>query len=282
MADTIYSFVDESGDPVLFGRKRGSGSIVGNPGYSHYFIMGKLEVDDPVGLSQKLNALREDLLADPYFAGVESFKTERTKTALGFHANNDLPEVRYQVFRLLREQGQALRFHAVVADKKVLAEKEIARRKTDPKARYNENSLYDGLVRELYSKFHRMADAYHVWLAKRGKSDRNEALRMAIEHAENDFEYKFGFRRGEWQINVSNLETTTCLQAVDYFFWAVQRFYEPRTHTQSGKFVREDRYLNMLWPQIGEIQAYYERSSENQQSIADIPVCFTGFSHRPV
>lgn len=253
MTDTLYSFVDESGDPVLFGKKRGSGPIVGNEGCSHYFIMGKLEVDDPVHLSKKLNALREDLLADPYFAGVESFKPERNKTAHGFHANNDLPEVRYQVFRLLREQGDALRFHAVVADKQVIAAREMARRETDPKVRYAENSLYDGLVRELYSKFHRMADAYHVWIAKRGKSDRNEALKQALEHAENDFERKFGFRRGEWQINVSNPETTTCLQAVDYFLWAVQRFYEPRLHPQNGKIIREDRYLNMLQSQIGEI-----------------------------
>jgi hypothetical protein len=75
-------------------------------------------------------------------------------------------------------------------------------------------------------------------------------------NAENDFESKFGFRRGQssdWQVTVSNPETTTCLQAVDYFLWAAQRFYEPRRHAHSGKIIREDRYLNMLWPQIGEI-----------------------------
>jgi len=252
-SETIYSFVDESGDPTLFGKKRGSGPIIGNEGCSHYFIMGKLEVEDPVGLSKKLNALREDLLADPYFASVESFKPERKKTALGFHANNDLPEVRYEVFKLLLAEGKAVRFHAVVADKMMIAESEIKRRETDPKARYNENSLYDGLIRELYSKFHSMADAYHVWISKRGKSDRNEAFKLALEQAENDFEAKFGFRRGPWQVNISNPETTTCLQAVDYYLWAVQRFYEPRKHALSGKIVREDRYLNMLWPQIGEI-----------------------------
>ena len=157
MPDQIQSYVDEAGDPTLFGSKRGSGVIVGNDGCSKFFIMGKLEVADPASLSQKLTALRHELLADPYFAGVESFKPERPKTAHGFHANNDLPEVRYQVFKLLREMGINLRFHAVVADKMVIASREIKRREEDPKARYQENSVYDGLIRELYGKFHHMA-----------------------------------------------------------------------------------------------------------------------------
>lgn len=52
--------------------------------------MGKLEVADPESLSQKLTALRHEILADPYFARVGSFKPERPKTTHGFHAYNDL------------------------------------------------------------------------------------------------------------------------------------------------------------------------------------------------
>ena len=244
MSDRIHSYVDEAGDPTLFGRKRGSGVIVGNDGCSKFFILGKLEVTDPESLATHLTDLRHELLADPYFAGVESFKPERPKTAHGFHANNDLPEVRYQVFKLLRGLGDELRFHAVVTDEMVLAARETKRREQDPKARYQENSVYDGLIRELYGKFHRIADEYHIWIARRGKSDRNKALRQAIEHAEKDFEAKFGFgRNADWHINVSDPNATVCLQAVDYFLWTVQRFYERR----------EPRFLDMMWPQVGEI-----------------------------
>jgi hypothetical protein len=228
----------------LFGRKRESGVIVGNEGCSKFFIMGKLEVSDPEALSAKLTELRRDLLSDPYFAGVASFNPERPKTAHGFHANNDLPEVRYQVFKLLRGMGSDLRFHAVVADKTVIAARELKRREHDPKARYQENSVYDGLIRELYGKFHRLADEFHICIARRGKSDRNKALRVAIEHAENDFEAKFGFgRNADWHIEVSDPNSTVCLQGVDYFLWAVQRFYERQ----------EPRFIDMMWPQMGEI-----------------------------
>ena len=76
MPDQIHSYVDEAGDPTLFGRKRGSGVIVGNDGCSKFFIMGKLEVFDPSSLENKLYKLHNILMADPYFAGVESFKPE--------------------------------------------------------------------------------------------------------------------------------------------------------------------------------------------------------------
>ena len=247
-------FVDEAGDPTLF---HSSGKpIVDTVGCSRFFIIGKLEVDDPPTLSQSLTELREELLADPYFAGVESFRPERKKTARLFHAKDDLPEVRYRVFNLLRAAGSALRFHAVVCDKQALLKSEMERRGQDPRYRYQPDTIYDGLIRSLCSKFHRLADRYEICVAKRGAKDRNQAIRAAIEHAERDFEQKFGFSRGggeAWDITISNPKETVCLQAVDYFLWAVQRFYEVRRHPTTGEDIREDRYLKMLWSQIGEI-----------------------------
>jgi hypothetical protein len=40
-------------------------------------------------------------LADPYFKGVPSMQADAKKTALFFHAKDDLPEVRREVFRVL-------------------------------------------------------------------------------------------------------------------------------------------------------------------------------------
>lgn len=254
--EILHYFVDEAGDPSLFQGRRGK-PIMGTPGCSRYFILGKLEVDDPADLAAKLQALRADLVADPYFAGVESFRPERGKTALAFHAKDDLPEVRHQVFHLLRGEQATLRFHAIVCDKEVLTRKEIGKREVDPAYRYQPNALYDSLVRSLFSKFHRLADNYGLCVARRGHKDRNQAITQALEHAERDFERSFGFSRGgvdAWRIVVSDPKTEVCLQAVDYFLWAVQRFYELRLHPRSGEALpREDRYLNMLLGQIAEI-----------------------------
>jgi len=253
-AEVQWLFVDEAGDPTLF-HSYGKPSV-DTPGCSRFFLLGKLEVDKPAELSNALTNLRQELLADPYFAGVESFRPERKKTALLFHAKDDLPEVRYRVLGLLRGAGSALRFHAVVCDKLNLLKREQARRDKEPGHRYDPDSIYDGLVQSLFSKFHRLADRYEVCVARRGKKDRNAAIQAALEHAERDFERKFGFSRGgkdAWNITISDPEKTICLQAVDYFLWAIQRFYEVRRHPQTCDEIREDRFLNMLWPQIGEI-----------------------------
>lgn len=58
------------------------------------------------------------------------------------------------------------------------------------------------------------------------------------------FEGRFGFRHPGRQTVVSSTPAeTACLQAVDYFLWALQRFYERK----------EDRFLELIWPQVGEV-----------------------------
>jgi hypothetical protein len=219
-------------------------------------------VENPAALVGKLTALRQQMLADPMFAGTESFKPDRKKTAVAFHAKDDLPEVRFRVFDLLRQCGDQLRFYAVVCDKFKLQEVEAAKRAVQPGYRFNENSVYDFLMRELFGKFHRLADRYEVCVAKRGNSTRNEAMKTALAHAEADFVGKFGFSRSQHEITVQQSKENPCLQAVDYFLWALQRFYEvkrnaatkqPQLDSKTGLVIREDRFLNAVWPQVGEI-----------------------------
>jgi hypothetical protein len=71
-ADELHLFVDEAGDPNLF--DAAGTLIVETDGCSRFFIMGKLEVENPDLLAGRLTELRTELLADPYFAGVPSFR----------------------------------------------------------------------------------------------------------------------------------------------------------------------------------------------------------------
>ena len=57
----------------------------------------------------------------------------------------------------------------------------------------------------------------------------------------------FGAARGAWRVEVSDPRATVCLQATDYFLWTVQRFYERH----------EARFMDVLWPRIGEIHDLY-------------------------
>jgi len=253
-SDLCHLFVDEAGTPDIFDAK--GRNNIGQSGCSRFFLLGMLEVDEPRPLAEALTGLREGLLRDPYFASAESFRPERRKTALLFHAKDDLPEVRVKVFDLLRSFGGALRFRAVVSDKEAIRKREEAKRAATPGYRYAPDDLYDELTRGLFGHFSRMADRYRLRIARRGNRDRNAALRTALEQAEAVFTSNFGFSRGgpdTWETQVTNPRDTVCLQAADYLLWALQRFYEPRVQPETGEVTHEDRYLNAMWPQISQV-----------------------------
>lgn len=230
-------FVDESGDGTLFNRR--GRVIVGTEGCSRFFILGLADIPDPVTLGREMEELRARLLADPYFGGVPSMQPEARKTALAFHAKDDLPEVRREVFSLLLRHQ--MHFFAVVRDKLKMVEYVRQRNERDPSYRYNPNELYDYLVRRLFRDRLHKDDEYEIFFARRGKSDRTKALLEALQAARNRFSQRWGVV-SEAPIHV--FPTTPPqhpgLQAVDYFLWALQRLYERR----------EERFVALLWPLV--------------------------------
>lgn len=233
-----HYFVDEAGDSTLFNR-RGK-VIVGTPGCSRFFILGLLEVPDPIRMKADLEKLRSTLLADVYFKDVPSMQREARKTAVAFHAKDDLPEVRREVFALLKN-SPGLRFFAVVTDKMRVLEYVRQRNMRDSSYRYHPNEVYDYLVRRLFRDRLHKADVYNIYFAKRGKADRTESLVKAVERARERFYEKWGIvSNAAVRISVGTPEQYAGLQAVDYFLWALQRLYERG----------EDRYLVYLWDAV--------------------------------
>lgn len=231
-----HYFIDESGDGILFDRK--GRVIIGQEGCSRFFILGLLMVEDPQGLTEQMSVLRLKLIADPYFQGVPSFDPQRKKTALAFHAKDDLPEVRREVFSLLHEQT-GLHFHAVIRDKFAVLEYVVARQKNDPDYRYQPDELYDFMVRRLTKPLLHKHSEYHITFASRGKRNRSHALLDALQTAQDRYDSQSN------QANNSTLHVVSapsrdqiCLQAVDYFLWALQRLL----------VFKEDRYWNYLQP----------------------------------
>ena len=151
-------FVDEAGDPSLFNARKQV--IIGQEGCSRYFVLGVLTIDDPEPLAQELNQLWAELLANPYFKRVPSMQPQAMKTAVAFHAKDDLPEVRREVFKLLMRRH--LRFMAVVRDKQAVLSYVRQRNERDPAYRYHPNELYDSLVRQLFKNLLHKAESYQV------------------------------------------------------------------------------------------------------------------------
>ena len=234
-----HYFIDEGGDSTLFSRK--GKVLIGTEGCSRFFILGLLDVPDPAALQRIFDDLRARLMSDPYFNDVPSMQAKRRKTALAFHAKDDLPEVRRDVFRLLRDT-EGLHFFAIVADKLSVLEYVRQRNKREPAYRYHPNELYDYLTGRLFKERLRQNNRYDIIFSKRGKSGRTDSLRRAIEFAPDMLRNQNNLPRNVLTDAPMNVYAATPkkyagLQAVDYFVWALQRLYERG----------EDRYVEYLW-----------------------------------
>lgn len=243
-----YYFVDEAGDPTLFDAR--GRALPGREGCSKFFILGVLDVTDPVTLSVELEGLRAQLLADPYFRDVPSMQLAQRKTAIAFHAKDDVPEVRREVFRVLMRHE--VHFFAVVRDKQKVLDYVRQRNQNDERYRYRPNELYDTMVSRLFKNRLHLTPEVEVCFAERGKSDRSAALRLALETARLRFETK-------WQRPVSatiHARQSTpardvALQAADYFLWALQRHFERA----------ESRFIELVWPKVGLVHAVDETAA---------------------
>lgn len=238
---TTHYFVDEAGDPTLFAS--GGKVVVATEGCSRFFIEGKLECRDVDALATDLGALRAQILSDNYLKSIPSLDPVRGRTATAFHAKDDPAEVRFLVFRLLA--NHELRFVAVVRDKLKLLDYATQRRRIDPSYRYNANGheLYDEMTRRLFSRLHGYGE-HRVVFAQRGHKPRTKAFMEAIEQEDKAMEEGLGLKRPKPSEVVCGFpKDHPGLQAVDYYLWALQRFYERG----------ETRYLDFIWPQTLEI-----------------------------
>jgi hypothetical protein len=244
-------------DSVLFDGK--GRVLVGTEGCSRYFAVGLLDVADAAKLSEELNKLRADLLADPYFKNVPSMQSEARKTALYFHAKDDLPEVRREVFKLL--QRHELKFSAVVRNKQTVLNYVRARNERHSAYRYKPDELYDHVVRRLFKERLHKHDGYTIRFAIRGNSHRTAAFHSALATARDRFAQEHGITiTSKLDVKACRPTDEPALQAADYFLWALQRTFEKH----------EDRYLELLWPQcslvvdaddtrVAEYGAYYTK-----------------------
>jgi hypothetical protein len=202
--------VDESGDPTFYDRR--GNLIVGQAGCSSVLILGFVETQNPQAIRRAVHTLQQEIVSDPYFGDVPSI----LKTAIAFHAKNDLPEVRYRFFKLIATLDFQAQF--------------IVARKIERVYRNNfqakETLFYDHLVSRLFQNVLHRYQHNHLYFAKRGSRDRQIPLSNAIRQGIRRFEQK-------WQASVTTTfwvqaqspKGEPCLSVIDYMNWAVYRAY---------------------------------------------------------
>ena len=245
-AVTKHFYVDEAGDLTLMGR-RGK-SLLGTEGVSRCFMVGVAHIVDPAAVGRELEELRQALLRDPYLEGIPSMQPEAGKTALCFHAKDDCTEVRMAVFKLLARHD--IKVQVGVRRKTELLS--AARQAQAAGVRIDPNTVYDNIVKTIFKRTLHTADENVICFARRGKSDRQEALAHAIRRSKANFVRDTGIETNcPTRIIPSVPSAEAGLQVIDYFLWAVQRLYERG----------EDRYFNFLAPRYRLIMDFDDKRS---------------------
>ncbi|MBI5472595.1 MAG: DUF3800 domain-containing protein [Ignavibacteriae bacterium] len=219
-----HFFVDESGDLTLFDAK--GRIVVGNENVSKTFIVGFALIPNPEHVHLQLEKLRASLIADPYFKDVPSMQPGTKKTAVFFHAKDDVGEVRREVFHLLPQLG--VKVQAAIRRKQTLAQ--FAKTYfTFHGEKLQPNTVYDDLIKRLFRNVLHRAEENRIIVARRGKSPRTEALERAIEKAKRNFAYKWGKKSDALTTIIPAYPSESAgLQVIDYYLWALQRMIEKR------------------------------------------------------
>jgi hypothetical protein len=228
-----YFFVDESGDSTFFDRH--GNVIVGEPGCSSYLLIGYVRTDLPREVRLALSELRTRLMADPLFSGIPSFASAHR----AFHAKDDSPEVRAEVFKVLRVLPLKAQF--------VFARKRLKTFRSQFHSK--EGEFYDHLVTHLFKRSLHLATDNHIVFEKRGSRARQLPLTNAVQKAATGFESIYGKGLAtRVKVECHSPSGEPCLQAADYFLWAVQRLFTKR----------EDRFFRTLEPQIEFVWDLYD------------------------
>jgi hypothetical protein len=181
-----------------------------------------------------LKNFEKKLLADPYFTNVPSMQIHAKKTVVAFHAKDNLPKVRREMFALLPAFGVKV-WVAIRRKQELVRLAQLSYNLTGQK--FKANDFYDDLVKRLFRNLLHKADENIIYFSRRGKSTRDATLAAAIKKAKENFERKMGIKSNQpTQIHSLYPSQNIGLQVIDYYLWALQRMYEKG----------EDRFFHLL------------------------------------
>jgi len=182
-------------------------------------------------LRHELHRVRQKLSADKYLADVSSI----SKSLRAFHAKDDCPEVRHEVFKAIVELPFKAQFIVARKIEKVFT-KAFAR---------DERRFYDSLLSRLFENTLHQREMNCIYYAKRGSRKRQQPLEAAIRSGLDEFERRWKTKIStQFTIQAQTPIGEPCLQIIDYMNWAVYRVFTKR-EMRFYDFVKEK--VSLVW-----------------------------------
>lgn len=205
-----FFFVDESGDPNFYGRKKKD--LIKSETASKYFIVGYLQMDNPNLLVKEFSKIRQELDNDDYLKDIPSLKSSKQC----FHANKDCREVQERVFKVLKHLNWEA--YSVVIEKKT--------EQFTNRFHCKKGEFYSYLIERLFENRLHLYPEIDIYFAKMKNVTHAENMWQAIEKAKQRFMGKWGIdNQNTIRIFMQNPHQIAGLQAIDYVLWSIHRVY---------------------------------------------------------
>lgn len=234
-----HRFIDETGDPVFFGR--GDKPIVGTEGVSKSFGLGIVKINEPLdAVRENIRALEKEVETDELLNKIPSVVKRVEKGGFFFHACKDTPDVRTVFLHYLNKLDCGAE---VVMARKL---PQVFRSKHEGR----HDSFYGDLLSHLIKRRLKRPGRLILHVAERGTSTRDHILQdaLAIAQQRASKRWEQGELQGDVLFDIQTPRSEPILCVADYLGWAVQRVFEKG----------ETRFYDYLLPKIRLVIDLYD------------------------
>lgn len=201
-----YLFIDESGDPHFYGKRKKL--LVGTEGFQQYLIIGMIETQDRRALRRAVVEFMDGIKSDSLYNSIPSIATDK---GWYVHARGDHPEIRAKFFELLRNL-EGFKTHIVIAKKDL----NIFNKKHNNKPT---EFYFDVLHHLLNGSLKDAASQHNLYLSQRG----NNTLTRFQEAVNKALNLKEGMEMSQCKLEIVASKEMPELSIIDYLMWSVQR-----------------------------------------------------------
>jgi len=213
-----YFFIDESGDPSFYAKKKKI--LVGEEGFQPILLIGMIEIEDKKTIRRAVLDFQDKIKSDPLYNTLPCVTDPK---GWYLHANNDSQDIRSKFIEFIRSLPDFKTFII------------IGRKRLDlfhSKHNANESEFYFDLVHHMLKGQLNDEDCfYQILLSARGKNTQARLKHAVSKALEGDNEKRKTPKEINYNCEILRSQDTPELSIIDYLMWALQRYIlknEPR------------------------------------------------------